>query len=136
VFQVKGTRFTDKYMQTRYSHLRGSSGYTYTPSIPPRIPESPPRSFTLGGTSPPASPPRKVVTDFATFGSSASAGVFGTAVRPSPFSLAGKQAAFRGARGGGGRLDDDDDDDDQSQSIGFREDAITLDQVQTFLPLS
>jgi len=128
--RVKGTRFTDKYMQTRYSHLRGSSGYSYAPSIPPRIPESPPRTFTLGGVSPPASPPRKVVTDFATFGGSTTASVFGTAVRSSPFSLAGKQAAFRGARGGGGGFNEDDDEDEGGQSIGFREDAITLEQAK------
>jgi len=107
-----------------------SSSYSYAPSIPPRIPESPPRSFSLAGSSPPASPPRKVVTDFPTFGSTASAGVFGTAVRSSPFSLAGKQAAFRGTRGGGGGFDVDEDDGEEGPGIGFREDAITLDQAR------
>lgn len=68
-----------------------------------------------------------MVTDFATFGSSGNASVFGTAVRSSPFSLAGKQAAFGGARGG--RTSFADDDDDEDSGIGLREDAITFEQV-------
>jgi hypothetical protein len=118
-------------MQTRYSHMRGSSSYTYTPSIPPRILESPTRSFSLGDTSPSTSPSRKVVTDFPTFGSSATASVFGTAVRSSPFSLAGKQAAFGGARGGRSSFNEDEDEDEEP-GIGLREDAITFEQVTIF----
>jgi len=128
--RVRGSRFTEKYMQTRYSHMRGSSSsYAYSPIIPPRIPESPPRTFSLGGGSPPASPGRKVVADFASFGSSTSATVFGTAVRSSPFSLAGKQAAFGGARGGRARFDEDEDEDEEP-GIGVCEDAITLEQAR------
>lgn len=80
-----------------------------------------------------ASPPRKVVTDFAAFGAPANASVFGTAVAASPFSLAGGKAAFGGIRTPSGRAgfdaDDDDDDDEGRQKVELREDSISLDQV-------
>jgi len=68
------------------------------------------------------------VTDFPVFGSTTSASVFGTAVRSSPFSLAGKQAAFGGARGRG--REDEEDEDEEGQMIGFREDAISFEQAR------
>jgi hypothetical protein len=73
-----------------------------------------------------------VVTDFPTFGSTTSASVFGTAVRSSPFSLAGKQAAFGGARGRGSGFDEEEEEEEEhkGQTIGFREDAITFEQVR------
>ncbi|KZT44610.1 hypothetical protein SISSUDRAFT_1068458 [Sistotremastrum suecicum HHB10207 ss-3] len=132
--KVKGTRFTEKYLQVRYNLARSSYSYSpYAPAIPPRIPESPPRTSPLS-SSPPVSPSRKVVTDFATFGAPASASVFGTAVASSPFSLAGGKAAFGGIRNSGAKsgFEEDDDDDTASapQRIEFRDDAITFDQAR------
>ncbi|KAF7422369.1 hypothetical protein PC9H_010525 [Pleurotus ostreatus] len=122
--RVHGTRFTDKYLQARQSYSRPS--YTsYTKSRPtPAIP-----------ASPPSSPPRKVVTDFAAFGAPKNASVFGTKVAPSPFSLAGGKAAFGGLRSPSGTTtfggdDDDDDDDDTRQKVELREGSISLDQAR------
>ena len=122
----------------------------YSPSIPPRSPErrtvfgSPPSSFSSGfPPTPTNSPPRKVVTDFATFGAPSTTSVFGTAVKSSPFSLAGSNSAFAAIRGGRGGVDDDDDEEDQDapsipgrQKIELREGSITLDQVCSLLASS
>ncbi|KAF9533223.1 hypothetical protein CPB83DRAFT_846085 [Crepidotus variabilis] len=129
--RVHGTRFTDKYLQARHSLNRSSyTSYTsYSSPSSPRSPASPPKI-------PPASPPRKVVTNFASFGVAKDASVFGTAVGRTPFSLAGGKAAFGGMRTGGrpGGIDMDDDDDDETdngrQKVELREDSITLDQAK------
>jgi hypothetical protein len=79
-----------------------------------------------------------VVTDFAAFGTSPTASVFGTAVQSTPFSLAGGKAAFGTIRNAGATrtvFDDEDEDDDTSASSGkqkveLREGSITLDQVR------
>ena len=69
--------------------------------------------------------------------------MFATAVKSSPFSLAGNTAAFGGMRGAVPRGMDDDDDEDEdevrrdasnvfssgTQSLELREDSITYDQV-------
>lgn len=131
--QVFGTRFTDKYLLARQAANRSSYSYTYAPHLPSR--STPTKPATTLSTSPgtSASPPRKVVTDFATFGAPANASVFGTAVASTPFSLAGGKAAFGGIRNPGGRgtfdADDDDDDDEGRQKVELREDSISLDQV-------
>lgn len=103
----------------------GSSSSSFSSGIPP---------------TPASSPPRKVVTDFATFGAPSTTSVFGTAVKSSPFSLAGSDSAFATIRSGHGGMDDDDDDDDGNtssipgrQRIELQEGSITLDQVCSFL---
>ncbi|GBE85180.1 hypothetical protein SCP_0703660 [Sparassis crispa] len=129
--RVPGTRFTDKYLHARMTASRSSYAYSpYTPA--PRPGEI---SRTAGPSKSPilsASPPRKVVTDFAAFGAPANASVFGTAVASTPFSLAGGKAAFGGIRNGGrGFVDDDDEDEDNGrQKIELREDSISLDQAR------
>ena len=131
-----GTRFTEKYMQVRMHNARSSYsayGGGYAPSLPSRASDS--RSA-LGGL--PSSPPRKVVTDFATFGAPKSSTVFGTAVQPTPFSLAGNQAAFGSIRPTSRSTLDDDDDEEEEENDGrqkvlLREDPITLDQVLYFI---
>jgi len=137
--RVPGTRFTDKYLQARSSGSRFSSIYPPTPARSTErkygSPSSPPISSAPATTS---SPPRKVVTDFAAFGASPTASVFGTAVQSTPFSLAGGKAAFGAIRGAGTTrtvFDDDDDDDDTSsvpgkQKVELREGSITLDQAR------
>ncbi|KAK7464659.1 hypothetical protein VKT23_005866 [Stygiomarasmius scandens] len=127
--RVQGTRFTDKYLQARASLTRSS--YSYSPATPPRSPPSKaaPRSPTLS-----ASPPRKVVTDFAAFGAPKNASVFGTAVASSPFSLAGGKAAFGGMRTSIGRTAFDDEEEEEEedgrQRVELREDSISLDQAR------
>ncbi|KAI0320543.1 elongation factor-2 kinase [Amylostereum chailletii] len=126
--RVAGSRFTDKYLQTRAS---SRSTYGYAPSLPPRSSE--PKSPKLS-TSPAHSPPRKVVTDFAAFGAPKTSSVFGTAVASTPFSLAGNKAAFGSLRTGRGGFADDDDEDDEddntTQKVFLREDSITLEQAR------
>jgi hypothetical protein len=92
-------------------------------------------------SSPGTSPSRKVVTDFAAFGvpvTGAKPSVFGTAVASTPFSLAGKKAAFGGMRGGMLDMDDEDEDEDEKkmqmvveggQKVELREGSISLEQV-------
>jgi len=107
-------------------------GSLYTPSRspPPKI-----RPLPTYTHSPPSSPPRKVISDFATFGVSKNASVFGTAVQNTPFSLAGGKAAFGSIRPGAARsgFDDEDEDDDGSvlngQKVELREGTISLEQV-------
>lgn len=132
--KVQGTRFTDKYLYSR-SGLGRSHYAPYPPSTPPRSPTAKSTPSSPGSPRGPSSPPRKVVTDFASFGAPANASVFGTAVASSPFSLAGGKAAFGGMRNPKGRtmFDDDDDDDemdDGRQRVQLKEDSITLDQAR------
>ncbi|KAI0304487.1 hypothetical protein B0F90DRAFT_1262743 [Multifurca ochricompacta] len=126
--KINGTRFTDKYMQVRMHGARSS--YGYSPSLPSRGSDS---KSTLPGGSP-ASPPRKVVTDFAAFGAAKTSSVYGTAVQSTPFSLAGNKAAFGSMRPAtqNSIYDDDEDDDegDGRQRVFLREDSITLDQAR------
>ena len=131
--QVHGTRFTDKYLQTRQTYSRNSySSYSYSPPLPVRAYDrsikraNPPSAVT------PGSPPRKVVTDFASFGTRADASVFGTAVASTPFSLAGGQAAFGGIRERFSMFDADEEEDDEDkgrQRVELRDDTISFEQV-------
>ena len=86
---------------------------------------------------PPSSPPRKVVTEFASFGAPKTASVFGTAVASTPFSLAGGKAAFGGMRTAGRALfdEEDEDEEDGKQKVELREDTISLDQVRNLVTL-
>lgn len=132
LIQVSGTRFTEKYLNAR--HAMNRSSYTSYTSYSTRSPPAPP----VPARSPPSSPPRKVVTDFAAFGAPKTASVFGTKVAQTPFSLAGGKAAFGGMRmGGGGRSFDEDDEeepvDDGRQKVELREDSISLDQVRYYI---
>ncbi|OSD07394.1 vWA-like protein [Trametes coccinea BRFM310] len=127
--RVPGTRFTDKYLHARMASSRSS--YYGSPYLPARPAEK--ASPTKAAVAP-ASPPRKVVSDFKAFGAAPTASVFGTAVQSTPFSLAGGKAAFGALRGGGrsAAFDDDEDEeeDDGRQRIELREDSITLDQAR------
>lgn len=77
------------------------------------------------------------MTDFKAF-SAPSASVFGTAVAPGPFSVAGSRTAFGAMRGGRGDDMDDDDEDKEGgageeedvRGIQLREDSITLEQAK------
>ncbi|KAF8555704.1 hypothetical protein OG21DRAFT_1410470 [Imleria badia] len=131
--RVYGTRFTDKYLLARQASNRSSYSYSYAPHLPARTAPKPVSApSTSSGTS--ASPPRKVVTDFAAFGAPANASVFGTAVASGPFSLAGGKAAFGGIRNPGGRAnfdaDEDEEDEEGRQRVELREDSISLDQAR------
>ncbi|CDO71696.1 hypothetical protein BN946_scf184915.g40 [Trametes cinnabarina] len=127
--RVPGTRFTDKYLHARMSSSRSS--YYGSPYLPARPTEK--ASPTKAAVAP-ASPPRKVVSDFKAFGAAPTASVFGTAVQSTPFSLAGGKAAFGALRGGARPTafddDEDEDEDDGRQRIELREESITLDQAR------
>jgi hypothetical protein len=101
-------------------------------------------------SSPPALSPvkRRTLNDTKVFGASGSQSVFGTAVKSSPFSLAGNTAAFGGMRGSTAKtlsgMEDEEDDDTPvaressifssgTQSLELREDSITYDQVCSLL---
>jgi len=119
-------------MQVRMLSARGS--YGYPPSFPPRA-SAPRSSLSSGFTA--SSPPRKVVTDFATFGTSRSSTVYGTAVQSTPFSLAGNKAAFGSMRttAQASAYDDEEEEEegdgrDGRQRVLLREDPITLDQAR------
>lgn len=128
---MHGTRFTDKYIAARHAMNRASyASYSSSPHTSPRPSHASPTKVA------PASPPRKVVTDFAAFGAPKSASVFGTAVASTPFSLAGGKAAFGGMRIGAGRSvfdDEEEEEDDRKQKVELREDSISLDQVSVLL---
>jgi len=116
-------------MQVRMLSARGS--YGYPPTFPPRPSESRPTFTGL-----PSSPPRKVVTDFAAFGTSKTSSVYGTAVQSTPFSLAGNKAAFGSMRTTTQNSVYDDEDEEEEQSDGrqrvlLREDPISLEQVRS-----
>lgn len=125
--QIKGTRFTDKYLSAKYQPSRATS------SVPPAF-----------------SPVRKRTLETKVFGAAPGTtpqSVFHTAVKSNPFSLAGNTAAFGGMRGGPARgFGDEDDEDDEevkreasvfssgAQSLELREDSITYDQVYINFP--
>ena len=78
--------------------------------------------------------PRKVVTDFATFGAPPTSSVFETAGKSGPFTLAGSNSAFAAIRGGRGGMDEEDEDEGEDtpsvpgrQKIELREGSITFD---------
>ncbi|KAI9510603.1 elongation factor-2 kinase [Russula earlei] len=114
--KINGTRFTDKYMQVRMLGARGS--YGYSPAFPPRPSDS--RAPISSGFAA-SSPPRKVVTDFAAFGTSKTPSVYNTAVQSTPFSLAGNQAAFGSMRTTTQNTIYDDDDDEEEAAATGRE---------------
>lgn len=125
--RVHGTRFTEKYLQARQSYRASPYGTTYRSAYPsslPKVPLSSPVKSVAGS-------PRKVVTDFATFGAPSNASVFKTAVASTPFSLAGGKAAFGGMRNSSS-FDEDEDDEDESgrQRVELTESTISLDQAR------
>ncbi|PVG02302.1 hypothetical protein CPB86DRAFT_620756 [Serendipita vermifera] len=127
VRKVKGTRFTDKYLSAKYQPSRAMT----SPSPPPL---SPVRKRTLNDTK--------------VFGGAPGApqSVFHTAVKSSPFSLAGNKAAFGGMRSTGPKafsgMDDDDEEEEEAvhressvfssgaQSLELREDSISYEQAR------
>ncbi|KAF8313760.1 uncharacterized protein EI90DRAFT_3159632 [Cantharellus anzutake] len=125
--KVKGSRFTEKYLAARYAPSRVSY---------PSITRSPIKS---------ASPPRKVVSTFATFEAKpATHPMFGSAVSAPTFGSPMKSgrvgSSFGRMRGVGDSDDEDDDDgaktgvafddDDGVQKIGLSSGAITFDQAR------
>ena len=131
--QVPYKRLTDSFRKQNYAQ-----GYVYTPGgkLPPRRGETgaPPTPQSPEFKTTPASPPRKVVSNFKAFGSSSSGGgVFGapmlaTGPGGGMFGSAGKTPAANGGIRGGSRDDDDDDEDDEDKARFMKSD-ISLEQV-------
>ncbi|CAE6466069.1 unnamed protein product [Rhizoctonia solani] len=123
--KVKGSRFTDKYLNMGYT----TRTYRSPPTPPPRTPPTspPPRATSHS----PTSPPRRVVTDFPTFSTGAQGlSVFGTGVEKANPMFGGN--AFGAGRFGGMRETsmDADDDDDEPDGIDVREGSVTLEQAK------
>ncbi|KAG8746570.1 hypothetical protein FRC10_004422 [Ceratobasidium sp. 414] len=120
---VKGSRFTDKYLNMGYS----TRTYRTPPTPPPRTPpSSPPKAASHS----PTSPPRRVVSDFPTFSTGAQAlSVMGTGVEKANPMFGGN--AFGAARFGGMRdTTRDDDEDEDADGIDVREGNVTFDQAK------
>ncbi|KAG8693405.1 hypothetical protein FRC08_009130 [Ceratobasidium sp. 394] len=138
--KVKGSRFTDKYLNMGYS----TRTYRSPPTPPPRTPpSSPPKAgkrampyfvqaesySALTASRSPTSPPRRVVSDFPTFSTGAQAlSVMGTGVEKANPMFGGN--ALGAARFGGMRDTNKDDDDDETDGIDVREGTVTLDQAK------
>lgn len=125
--RIKGSRFTEKYLNTRYYGGSRSGSSSIYPPVPPRSP-----TFKSAG-----SPPRKVVTDFAAFkGTPTAHSMFGSSAVPAPtFGSPKGKMSFGGIRSASPTADVDVDDDDEPgaegvQRIGLSEGAITLEQAR------
>lgn len=111
VTQVIGSRFTEKYLQTRYSNSYSRSSGTIT-SLYPSIPSRPGSASSPSGS--PSSPPRKVVSEFKPFAASSGLSMANTAL---------------GA-------DVEEDLMDESKGIELKFSSISLEQVGFFRMLS
>ncbi|ORY76210.1 hypothetical protein BCR35DRAFT_305836 [Leucosporidium creatinivorum] len=77
--KVIGSRFTEKYLQTRYTSAYASrTGSTPSSSLYPSIPARPGSTPSPSGT--PSSPPRKVVSEFKPFAASSGLSMANTAL--------------------------------------------------------
>ncbi|GAA5875200.1 hypothetical protein JCM16303_005043 [Sporobolomyces ruberrimus] len=139
--KVRGSRFTEKYLQSRYqsSFARGSSmPDSLYPSLPPRpgttgstTPTSSYSRFSTiggGGISPPSSPPRRVVSEFKPFAAGG-----GLSVADAPMGIDGP--AYYGGGGGGGQNDATkpttmNADEELAQSVELRFAGISLEQAK------
>ncbi|KAF8682512.1 von Willebrand factor type A domain [Rhizoctonia solani] len=124
--KVKGSRFTDKYLNMGYT----TRTYRSPPTPPPRTPPTspPPRATSHS----PTSPPRRVVTDFPTFSTGAQGlSVFGTGVEKANPMFGGNAFGAAGRFGGMRETSmDADDDDDEPDGIDVREGSVTLEQAK------
>ncbi|BGP43677.1 hypothetical protein JCM10449v2_007722 [Rhodotorula kratochvilovae] len=111
---VRGSRFTDKYLQTRYN----SSLYRGGPASDILYPALPPRP----GTAPtaPGSPPRKVISEFKPFAAGA-----GLSVADAPLGL-----NVEDANANAPKAEEDDEVDKLAQSVELRFAGISLEQVR------
>ncbi|WWC62967.1 uncharacterized protein I303_105565 [Kwoniella dejecticola CBS 10117] len=156
ILHVPGKRLTEKFRRQNYS-----AGFGYMPGgrLPPRKPVSvpaakpepdagsdippTPASLEHSTATSPASPPRRVISDFKPFGAASpdrspggsALSVFGAPMLPTGpgggmFGTAGKTPLVNG--GMRGRVDDDDDEDEDDDEMGTRlkKDNISLDQAR------
>jgi hypothetical protein len=131
--QVPYKRLTDTFRKQNYQQ-----GYIYTPGgkLPPRrgVPGAPPTPTSPEFSASPASPPRKVVSDFKAFGSaSGSASVFSAPILATGpgggmFGSAGKTPAANGGMRGRGN-DSDEEEDEDDDGARFTKSSISIEQV-------
>lgn len=106
--QVIGSRFTEKYLQTRYtSAYAARTGSTPSSSLYPAIPTRPGSAPSPSGS--PSSPPRKVVSEFKPFAASSGLSMANTAL--------------------GANVEEDMT--DESKGIELKFSSISLEQVST-----
>ncbi|GAA5952589.1 hypothetical protein JCM3765_002215 [Sporobolomyces pararoseus] len=128
--KVRGSRFTEKYLQSRYtsSFARGSSmPDSLYPALPPRpgasssTPTSSYSGFSTlggGGRSPPSSPPRRVVSEFKPFAAGS-----GLSVADAPLGLANENNSPQSET----KLNADEE---LAQSVELRFAGISLEQAK------
>ncbi|GAA6037465.1 hypothetical protein JCM8097_008201 [Rhodosporidiobolus ruineniae] len=120
--KIRGSRFTQKYLETRYSSsfMRPSSDVLY-PALPPRPGSSTPSGLVSGpGLGVPSSPPRKVISEFKPFAAGA-----GLSVADAPIGLGAENAP-----GFGGPQISDNEVEKLAQSVELRFAGISLEQAK------
>ncbi|BGP20334.1 hypothetical protein JCM10213v2_008480 [Rhodosporidiobolus nylandii] len=123
--KVRGSRFTEKYLQSRYnsSFMRSTpSSEVLYPTLPPRPGSSTPSSTSGRGT--PGSPPRKVISDFKPFSASA-----GLSVQDAPL-----QEHWGGAGANAPSAMGDEEVDKLASAIDLQMAALSFEQVRGRVP--
>ncbi|GJN94541.1 hypothetical protein Rhopal_007624-T1 [Rhodotorula paludigena] len=116
--KVRGSRFTEKYLQSRYnsSFMRGPSSDILYPSLPPRPGSSSPSSTSTVAGSPGTSPTRRVISEFKPFAAGA-----GLSVADAPLVVGAENAP---------KVEDSDEVDKLAQSVELRFAGISLEQAK------
>ncbi|GAA5906923.1 hypothetical protein JCM8208_003711 [Rhodotorula glutinis] len=123
--KVRGSRFTDKYLASRYnsSFMRGPSSDILYPTLPPR-----PGTIGASGSSrgAPGSPPRKVISEFKPF-----VGGAGMSVADAPMGFGGSGGAGDDKNAVKEDVKEEQDDVDRlAQSVELRFAGISLEQAK------
>ncbi|GAA5880222.1 hypothetical protein JCM3774_003664, partial [Rhodotorula dairenensis] len=121
--KIRGSRFTEKYLQSRYnSSFSRSSGYSdiIYPSLPPRPGSTPTSLGSSAGSKLSTSPPRRVISEFKPFSAS---GLM--SVADAPLGIANENLPSAGAQ-----TMEDDEVEKLAQSVELRFAGISLEQAK------
>lgn len=121
--QIRGSRFTEKYLQSRYnSSFSRSSAYSdiIYPSLPPRPGSTPTSLGSSVGSKLSTSPPRRVISEFKPFSASGM-----MSVADAPLGVANENLPSAGAQ-----TMEDDEVEKLAQSVELRFAGISLEQVR------
>ncbi|GAA6013468.1 hypothetical protein JCM10207_008860 [Rhodosporidiobolus poonsookiae] len=124
--KIRGSRFTDKYLQTRYnaSFMRGPSSDLLYPALPPRPGSTPSSTSSPGRAGTPGSPPRRVISEFKPFAAGA-----GLSVADAPMGSA-EPAGAGGGQNAPVAAEVDDEVEKLAQSVELRFAGISLEQAK------
>lgn len=124
--QVRGSRFTEKYLQSRYnsSYARsfGATPDIIYPTLPPRPGTTGGLGTSTSGSKLSTSPPRKVISEFKPFSAS------GLSIADAPLGVAGSGGT--NAPNAGPPAMEDDEVEKLAQSVELRFAGISLEQVR------